>query len=87
MGAWVVFEGWRTQVASDVDRDGLEVELIDASGDALAEVFRCDADHTVIVNTFSNDVPLRALEWLLQVAREELEPFEEGGPLPPRLLE
>jgi hypothetical protein len=77
-------KGWQTQVASDVHRDGLGVELLDAKGDVVAEVFRSDADHTVIVTTFSNDVPLPVIEWFIDDARERLDSFEDGTPLPPR---
>ncbi len=72
----------RTQVASDIVRDGLGVELIDESGSVLAEVFRCDADRTVVVTTFENDISLQAVERLIAVARELLDPFEDGTPLP-----
>lgn len=72
---------FKTQVASNVVRDGLGVEIIDASGNVVAEVFRCDRDHTVIVSTFGNDIPVQAMEQLLQRARFELDPFEDGTPL------
>jgi hypothetical protein len=72
---------FRKQLASDVVRDGLGVELL--SGDqVVAEVFRCDADHSLIITTFDNDVPLVAIEDLITVARERLAEFEDGTPLP-----
>jgi hypothetical protein len=70
-----------TQVASDVIRDGLGVELL-ASGDVVAEVFRCDADHSLVLNTFGNDVPLVEIERLILRARNRLDAFEDGTPLP-----
>ena len=70
-----------TQIASDVVRNGLGVELKDSAGTIVAEVFRCDADHTVIVTTFDNDVPIQAIEQLLERARSVLDPFEDGAPL------
>ena len=51
---------FKTQVASDVIREGLGAELIDASGNVVAEVFRCDADHNVIVSTLGDDIPIEA---------------------------
>jgi hypothetical protein len=69
------------QVASDALRDGLAVELLDGAGEVVAEVFRCDRDHTVLVSTFSNDVSLEAIEHLLAVARTTLDPFKDGRPL------
>lgn len=70
-----------TQVVSDIVRDGLGVELL--SGDeVVAEVFRCDADHSLVINTFGNDVPLIEMEKLISRARCELWQFEDGTPLP-----
>jgi hypothetical protein len=72
---------FRKQLASDVVRDGLGLELL--SGDqVVAEVFRCDADHSLIITTFGNDVPLIAIEELIAEARLRLGEFEDGTPLP-----
>ena len=72
---------FRKQVASDVIRDGLGIELL--SGDqVVAEVFRCDADRSLVITTFGNDLPLIAVEQLIAVARERLRVFEDGAPLP-----
>lgn len=72
---------FRKQVASDVVRDGLGMELL--SGDQIvAEVFRCDGDHSLIISTFDNNVPLIAIEELIAKARERLAEFEDGTPLP-----
>ena len=72
---------FRKQVASDIVRDGLGVELL--SGDqVVAEVFRSDPDHSLIVTTFDNHVPLVAIEELVAVARDRLREFEDGTPLP-----
>jgi len=72
---------YATQVASDIDRDGVGVELLSETGEVVAEVFRSDRDHTAVVNTFSFDVPLRALELLLAQANARLNPFEDGSGL------
>ena len=77
---------YSTQVASDVTRDGLGVELLDESGDVMAEVFRSDRDRTVIVTTFNYDIPLKAMELMLTRARERLEPFISGEPLESALV-
>ncbi len=69
-------------VASDVIRNGLGLELESETGEILAEVFRCDENHTVVVDTFGNSIPSETLSWLLENARVELEPFEDGVPLP-----
>ncbi len=72
---------YTTQTASDVKRNGLGVELLSESGDPVAEIFRSDHDHTLVLNTFSHDVPLEAVELLIARAKERLEPFEDGSSL------
>ena len=71
----------KIQTASDVIRDGLGCELTTEAGDVVAEVFRCDANRSVVVTTFGHDVPLDAMERLIAFARKRLEPFESGEPL------
>lgn len=73
---------YHIKIASDIIRDGLGVELWDSNDNVIAEIFRCDANYTVLVNTFNNDIPLSVLESLINFARERLEPFEDGSPLP-----
>ena len=68
---------FRTQVASDVVRDGLGVELIDEENRVLAEVFLCDADHTVSFRLLVEELPLHAIETLIDRARERRDPFED----------
>jgi hypothetical protein len=69
-------------IASDVVHDGIGVELWDEERNLAAEVFRCDADKTVLLNTFGNAVPLDVLESFTRFARESLDPFEDGTSLP-----
>ncbi len=73
--------GFKMQVASDAVRDGLGVELLDEAGDVIAEVFRSDREHTVILTTFGNDVPLDAVLRLINYALQRLDPFFDGTPL------
>ena len=72
---------WCTQVASDVIRDGLGVELIDSNDQVVAEVFRCDSDHTLSLSVFVDALPLQAVEFMIYRAKERLDPFEDGVPL------
>ncbi len=78
--------GWSIQVASDVIRDGLGVELIDAEGDVRAEVFRCDMDLTVTVSYFGGrePAPPEVIAWYYAEAASRLGSFEDGSPLPER---
>jgi len=66
--------GWRTQIASDVVRDGLGVELLNAAGDVVAEVFRSDVDGAMTLNTFNNPLPVDVVDRLISIARDRLPP-------------
>jgi hypothetical protein len=72
---------YHVSVASDIRRDGLGIELW-LDHEMVAEVFRCDDDHTVIVNTFDKSAALSVFESFLSYARERLDPFQDGLPLP-----
>ena len=72
---------FRTQVASDVVRDGLGVELLSDTGAVLAEAFRWDARHTVTFSAFAEDLPLAGIRMLIDRALDRLDPFEDGTPL------
>lgn len=76
-----IIETYHMTVVSDVIRDGLGVELWDNCYHMVAEVFRCDADKTVILRTFDHDVPLHVIEIFIKFSRERLEPFEDGSSL------
>ena len=73
--------GFRVQLASDVIRDGLGLELLRADR-VVAEVFRCDANRSLTVTTFDQNIPLTAMEAFIAMARVRLGDFEDGSPLP-----
>ena len=70
------------QLASDVVRDGLGLELLGEPYRIVAEVFRCDADHTVTAYVYEDGIPPDILQELIDCARDRLDPFEDGTPLP-----
>jgi hypothetical protein len=70
------------QVASDVIRDGLGLELLNGSDQIAAEVFRCDTDRSVTVRIFEKGVPDDVLAQFVEHARNRLGAFEDGSPLP-----
>lgn len=72
---------YRFQLASDVVRDGLGLEL-HVNGNVLAEVFRCDADNSLTVSVYAEDVPFIFIEKLLRMALEKLGEYEDGTALP-----
>ena len=74
--------GFRLQVASDVRRDGLGLELLNDSGDVVAEVFRRDANNSLEVSLFDSGLPFVEVERLFRIARTELGTFEDGTALP-----
>jgi len=74
-------KGYNLLLASDVVRDGLGLELMDENQNFIAEVFRCDADHSVTFSGKLDELPLEVLDWFLSHAKERLDPFEDGSPL------
>jgi hypothetical protein len=76
MGEWS--DGWRMRLASDVHRDGMGLELMNPSGDVVAEIFRSDVAKTVTVATFANDIPLTVFDRYDREAWVALDPFEDG---------
>jgi hypothetical protein len=58
---------------SDIIRDGMYLELSEHGGkQGVAEVFFSDQTGEFVLNTFGNDVPLEAIEWLVSEARTSL---------------
>ena len=74
---------YHIKVASDIVRDGLGAERWSDRDELVAEVFRCDASHTISLQTFNTGVPMEVVESFIKFARERLEPFEDGTLLPP----
>lgn len=73
--------GYSLQLASDIQRDGMGCELLDHSGSFVAEVFRCDADRTLVLTGDIRDLPLGVVDWFLAEAKRLLDPFEDGTPI------
>jgi len=66
---------FRTTLLSDVFRGGRVLELIEsATGDEVAEVFRCDSSGVMTVSLFRHALPLGELEELMRRAKLELPP-------------
>lgn len=67
--------GYRTVRGSDVQRDGMYLELIEEStGDEVAEVFYSDATHEMTISVFRPELPLRVVESLIEKAKHDLPP-------------
>jgi hypothetical protein len=61
--------------SSDLQRDGLYLEVSDADNKPLLEIFYSDATHQTTMTTLSNDVPLDVVEWAIGQAKELLAPI------------
>lgn len=69
----VLLPGYRTARGSDVQRDGMYLELIDEStGDEVAEVFYSDVRNEWTISVFKPELPLRVVESLIERARRDL---------------
>ena len=49
--------GWSLPVASDIARNGLGLELLSETGAVAAEIFPCDADHSLSTTPWETSVP------------------------------
>ena len=58
------------QFASDVIRDGMGVELIDAKHNVMAELFRSDVSGEFCLNTFDNDISAADVKMMFDAATE-----------------
>ncbi len=73
----------KLQIFSDVSRrDGMGLELLDDTGEVVAEIFSDDATRLVTVSTFGKSVDLEDIERLILAARERLGSFEDGESWP-----
>ena len=58
---------------SDVDRDGMYLEMSEVGGGAgIAEILYSDQTRKFVLNTFGNDIPLEAVEWIIAQAKAML---------------
>lgn len=57
---------------SDVDRDGMYIEVGDTPNviDPMLEIFYSDVTHQMSVNLFKPDIPLEVVEWAISRARK-----------------
>jgi hypothetical protein len=68
-----VIAGYQLLLVSSVgERDGMALELTREDGSRVAEVFEDDDAGLRTMNLFEKDVPIDAIEWLLDEARTRL---------------
>ena len=67
--------GYRIVRGSDLQRDGMFLELIDEStGDEVAEVFYSDVTHKMTISVFQRELPLEVIEVFTERAKHDLPP-------------
>ncbi|HSM41926.1 MAG TPA: hypothetical protein VK862_14330 [Afifellaceae bacterium] len=61
-------------IGSDLDRDGMYVEVTELADvtNALLEIFYSDETEEMTLSTLRPDVPLEVVEWAIPIARERL---------------
>jgi hypothetical protein len=62
---------------SDSQRDGVYLELSDASGDeavVIVDAFRWDPDGRITFSAYHEDVPLEIIEWFTAEVRRTMAP-------------
>ncbi len=64
---------------SDVDRDGMYLELSDPDSHVLAEIFYSDKTNSMTVTAYEQNIPLDVLEWFIAAAKTDLLPISESG--------
>jgi hypothetical protein len=71
-----VFAGrcYTVTLASDVESDGMLLELEDESGATVADVFYSDVTKAMTFTTWQPNLPLEAAEWLIAQAKVRLPP-------------
>ncbi len=71
----------RAEMASDLMRDGMSLELSEPDGALVAEVFYSDVTNTMTFTTYLPDLPPEAAEWLIREARVRLPPVARRADL------
>jgi hypothetical protein len=61
---------------SDVERDGMYLEIADDANARLADVFYSDQDNSMTFTAYRADLPLPVVEWLIAQARLRLTPID-----------
>ena len=69
---------WVT-VGSDIQRDGMYLEVEDGEKAVLAEVFYSDRDDSMTFTGYRAGLPLPLIEWLIAHAKERLTPMSGNG--------
>lgn len=70
----ILGQSYDVTVGSDIQRDGMYLEVEGDAKAVLAEVFFHDRDHTMTFTSYQSDLPLPLVEWIIVHAKERLMP-------------
>ena len=72
-------QSYQIVVGSDIDRDGMYLEVQDTTDALVAEVFYSDKDGAMTFTTYRPDVPLALVEWMIAEGKARLTPVGQNG--------
>ena len=75
----ILGQSYTAVVGSDVDRDGMYLELSNRSNVIIAEVFYSDESGSMTFTGHQADLPLPVVEWLIGRAKLRLVPGGGAG--------
>lgn len=75
----ILGQNYGVTVGSDIQRDGMYLEVEDNAKAVLAEVFYSDRDNSMTFTSYRTDLPLPLVEWLIAHAKERLTPTSGNG--------
>ena len=68
----ILGQSYTAVVGSDVDRDGMYLELSDSASVVIAEVFYSDDNGSMTFTSHQTDLPVPVVEWLIAQAKLRL---------------
>ncbi|MEP3056418.1 hypothetical protein [Ascidiaceihabitans sp.] len=69
------------QIAGDIHRNTMSLEVWDEDQKHIADVIRYDDTNHLKINTYGNEIDLGVLKTVMELALEHLGAFEDGTPL------
>ncbi|RVC46784.1 MAG: hypothetical protein EOS65_20220 [Mesorhizobium sp.] len=67
---------YEATIGSDVQRDGMYLELADQYEHIVGEIFFSDVDEKMTLTLSQPDVPLEVVEWMIATAKVRLPPTD-----------
>ncbi len=69
--------GYQFLMGSDIQRNGMFMEMLDAGGVCVAEVFYSDVTDKMVVTLEQQELPIEAVQELLSRAKLQLPPLQK----------